>query len=245
MAHHKNELIEWDLISYSESGFTDPHDLVSPLPAQDGRGQFTHLGVKMEGLESRRHLNFNNGTTSDPSGTRVEFWFDQRPDHPLSANVVVLRTKGGKPALIKQLEFDTSYYTRNNVRLVHSVHLFSCPPEEGLSRLQPATLLHGSTGLPALLTDQHEQVVSGLALQGDSVKRVQLTDSGEGRLANCCVLRLSEGGLTRFKAWGYSQPNVSDSSLQQLLKSAVVFGCSDASYGDPQLALRPQREGLF
>lgn len=41
-----------------DSLFTNVHDLVSFQPVIDGRGTFTHLGVCMEGLESKRHLNF-------------------------------------------------------------------------------------------------------------------------------------------------------------------------------------------
>lgn len=46
------------LVSYTDSAFTNAHDVVSPEPKIDGRGTFSHVGVRMEGLESRRHLNF-------------------------------------------------------------------------------------------------------------------------------------------------------------------------------------------
>lgn len=46
------------VVSYTDSSFTRVHDLVSLEEKKDYRGTFTHMGVRMEGLESRRHLNF-------------------------------------------------------------------------------------------------------------------------------------------------------------------------------------------
>jgi hypothetical protein len=46
------------LLTYTDSAFTNAHDVVSGEPNKDGRGTFSHVGVRMEGLESRRHLNF-------------------------------------------------------------------------------------------------------------------------------------------------------------------------------------------
>jgi allantoicase len=46
------------VVSYTDSGFTRVHDVVSLEEKKDHRGTFSHVGVRMEGLESRRHLNF-------------------------------------------------------------------------------------------------------------------------------------------------------------------------------------------
>ena len=50
--------IPLEILSYTDSQFTNVHTLVSNSDAIDGRGTFTHMGVKMDGLESARHLNF-------------------------------------------------------------------------------------------------------------------------------------------------------------------------------------------
>lgn len=53
-----SQLIPLEVVEYTDSWFTRAHDVVSPAPVKDGRGTFTHVGVRMEGLESGRHLNF-------------------------------------------------------------------------------------------------------------------------------------------------------------------------------------------
>lgn len=43
------------LIEYSDSSFTNPHEVVLPDDPKDCRGQFTHMGAKYWGCESKRH----------------------------------------------------------------------------------------------------------------------------------------------------------------------------------------------
>jgi hypothetical protein len=43
------ERVPLEVVSYDDSWFTNAHDLISFDPVHDGRGTFTHLGVRMEG----------------------------------------------------------------------------------------------------------------------------------------------------------------------------------------------------
>lgn len=200
------EEIPLEVLSYSDSLFTNPHDLVSSAPVNDGRGTFTHLGVKMEGLESARHLNFKalNGANG------VVFNRDNAV-----TNEVRLRVKDSKVASVSEIEFDTAFYTRNNVNYVFTVTFVSD--------------LDGSEVV----------VLRNLKLDGDAKKLVKL-DKPEN--ATRIILHLGEGGLARFKARGVFLKE-SLKRLESLLTSAKVFSASDASYGDPKLVLRSAREG--
>jgi allantoicase len=190
--------IPLDVISYDDSGFTNAHDVVSFAPVQDGRGTFTHLGVRMEGLESARHLNF--------SATATAF----RRDANIS-NRIVLRVRGGK-ARVEAIELDTRFYTRNHTRDIYTIRM----------------------GLSGRL----ETVVEGLKLDGDSVRRVPIQSVD----ATDIELVVGEGGLARIRLFGQFTPVEPQASV---LDNAVVFGASDASYGDPSLILRPTRQGSY
>lgn len=39
--------LDLEVVSYTDSWFTNAHDLVSHDPITDGRGTFTHLGVSI------------------------------------------------------------------------------------------------------------------------------------------------------------------------------------------------------
>ena len=49
------------LIAYSNSEFTNPHEVVLPDAPQDCRSHFTHMGAKYSGFESRRHTTTRMG----------------------------------------------------------------------------------------------------------------------------------------------------------------------------------------
>jgi hypothetical protein len=86
--------------------------------------------------------------------------------------------------------------------------------------------------------------VGPFPLNGDSVWRMDLPQPIP---ATKIVLRVGEGGLARFHAYGTSMESMTEED--DLLRdgggktTAVVVDVSDASYGDPQLVLRPSREG--
>ncbi len=56
------------------------------------------------------------------------------------------------------------------------------------------------------------------------------------------ILRLSEGGLTRFKMIGTPLPPLP--ALTNVLEGSEIFWWTDKSYGAPDLSLRPVREGI-
>jgi allantoicase len=51
----KSEFLPAFLIGYSDSDFTNPHEAMLPDEPRDCRGDFTHMGAKYWGFESRRH----------------------------------------------------------------------------------------------------------------------------------------------------------------------------------------------
>lgn len=58
---------------------------------------------------------------------------------------------------------------------------------------------------------------------------------------------MGEGGLARLRVKGQAAEVKPDGSIPSinLLQGARVFHASDASYGDPSLALREEREGKY
>lgn len=201
-------MIKLEVVSYNDSWFTNAHDLISDEPVVDGRGTFTHVGVKMDGLESGRHMNFKH--LGEEKFAR---------DHRIQ-NIVVLRVTDSKVALVNELEFDTAFYTRNNVKDVYSV-LF----------------IDESSG-------QESVVLKDFKLSGDSKKSFRLPEPAK---ASKIVLKIGEGGLARFKVKGEVVKTFNKGVDLLFFDSdrtdARIFGASDASYGDPSLVLRKWRQG--
>lgn len=224
------QLISLELCSYTDSMFTNAHDLVDPAPVHDGRGTFTHLGVRMEGLESGRHFNFCAQPMA--GGSNFEFCRD-----PVKKNVIVMRvvdvgTHQPSRAVVKQVEFDTKFFTRNNVRFVYSLRFLN-------EDLRTGKILD---------TVSYEAAGDNkvwLELEGDAIKKLDLTKQVGCEAGVTCtriILECNEGGLTRFRPFGSYSP-AKEQPLTDCLKDAQVFGASDASYGDPSLVLRPCRQG--
>lgn len=107
--------VQLEVISYDDSLFTNAHDLVSPLPVHDGRGTFSHLGVKMEGLESSRHWNLKSAA----SGGTLQFW----RDHTVVNRIELLVRGPSSRVLVTALELDTAFYTKNPTRDIYEVLL--------------------------------------------------------------------------------------------------------------------------
>ena len=150
------------LLSYTDSDFTNPHDIANPAAPVDYRGNFSHLGVKMEGLESKRHLNLQ----AKHYATGVRFCRSTSIH-----NTVELRLE--RPFLVKELIFDTSFFTGNQVKTAHQVVLQH----------------NGATAV----------VLQELHLKGDAVAKFVLPSPTP---ASRVRLELAEGGLTRFKVLG-------------------------------------------
>ena len=97
------------LISYSDSGFTNPHEVVLPDAPKDCRGDFTHMGAKYWGIESARH----KATTVLEKEQALAF------DHN-ACNWFLIGLHDR--AEVDKLTISTKWYTGNQVRAV-SVYL--------------------------------------------------------------------------------------------------------------------------
>jgi allantoicase len=91
------------LIGYSNSGFTNPHEVVWPEPAADCRMQFTHMGAKYSGFETDRH----RATACLEEGFR----YDHDAHHWLHIGLK-------QRAVIDRLCISTRWFTGNQVRAV-------------------------------------------------------------------------------------------------------------------------------
>jgi allantoicase len=97
------------LIAYSESDFTNPHEAMLATEPKDCRGDFTHMGAKYWGFESRRHM----ATTVVPGSNELAY------DHNAHGWMLIGLKKRGK---IDKITISTKWYTGNQVRAV-SVYL--------------------------------------------------------------------------------------------------------------------------
>ena len=93
------------LIAYSESDFTNPHEAVLPREPKDRRGDFTHMGARYWGYESRRH----KATRVLPEEEALEF-----DHHEHNWMLIGLR----KRAKIDRIAVSTRWFTGNQVRAV-------------------------------------------------------------------------------------------------------------------------------
>eukprot|EP01111_Echinosteliopsis_oligospora_P004171 TRINITY_DN1662_c0_g1_i1.p1 TRINITY_DN1662_c0_g1~~TRINITY_DN1662_c0_g1_i1.p1 ORF type:complete len:406 (+),score=76.16 TRINITY_DN1662_c0_g1_i1:170-1387(+) len=201
------EEVQLEILNYVDSAFTRAHDLTSHAPVHDGRGTFTHVGVKMEGVESSRNWNFFSTAGQDG----LVFWRDHRVANHLFLQVVGPSSR----VLATEIEFDTSFYTENNVRNIYSVIFFD------------------------QLDERKEMVVDRLLLNGNENKRVKLNRPiPVSRIA----VKMGEGGLTRLRVFGTPLPALPERT--NVLKGATLFGISDESLGEASVILHDKREGM-
>lgn len=97
------------LIAYSDSDFTNPHEMVLADEPKDCRGDFTHMGAKYWGYESRRHkaTAVLEGEQALSYNHDAHNWF-----------LIGLKQR----AEINTITISTKWYTGNQVRAV-SVYL--------------------------------------------------------------------------------------------------------------------------
>ncbi|MEE4300266.1 MAG: hypothetical protein V2J24_12560, partial [Pseudomonadales bacterium] len=91
------------LVRYTDSGFTDPHEVARPDPPEDRRGQFTHMGARFWGFETARHRGH------EVVGEAIRF--DDDAHHEL-----VLRLHA--PATVTAIAVATTFFTGNQVRAI-------------------------------------------------------------------------------------------------------------------------------
>ena len=97
------EFLPGFLIGYSNSDFTQPHEVVLPDEAPDCRQQFTHMGARYSGYETLRH----RATTPQKNGFR----YDHNAHHWLHIGLK-------QRALVRSLKISTKWFTGNQVRAV-------------------------------------------------------------------------------------------------------------------------------
>jgi allantoicase len=99
------EAIPAFLIAYSESDFTNPHEAVLPVAPKDRRGDFTHMGARYWGYESRRH----KALRVLPGEAALEY-----DHHAHNWMHIGLR----KRAKVDRITISTRWFTGNQVRAV-------------------------------------------------------------------------------------------------------------------------------
>src|SRR5579884_2701172 len=103
------------LIAYSNSDFTNPHEVVLPDVPKDCRSHFTHMGAQYSGFESRRHK-----ATSLLQGQQA-FAYDHDAHHWFR---IGLRQR----ARINAIAISTQWFTGN---LVHAVSVYLIDGQHG------------------------------------------------------------------------------------------------------------------
>lgn len=93
------------LIGYSDSSFTNPHEVVLLDEPKDCRGNFTHMGAKYWGFETDRH----KATTIDPDAR--SFVYDHDAHHWMQIGLK-------QRAQIDRISISTKWFTGNQVRAV-------------------------------------------------------------------------------------------------------------------------------
>ncbi|TQV86225.1 hypothetical protein FKG94_01345 [Exilibacterium tricleocarpae] len=93
------------LIAYSDSSFTNPHDVVRPDEPKDRRGDFTHMGAKYWGLETARHR------ATEVLAAEQALVYDHNAHHWFQVGLQ-------RRALVERITLSTRWYTGNQVRAV-------------------------------------------------------------------------------------------------------------------------------
>ena len=90
------------LKAYSDSSFTNPHEVVLPEEPPDCMGNFTHMGAKYWGFETNRHrsTSINESNQSFSFDTQAHHWF-----------TIGLKHK----ALVHEIRISTKWFTGNQV----------------------------------------------------------------------------------------------------------------------------------
>ncbi len=100
-----NQFIPSYIIAYSNSDFTNPHEVILPEEPEDRTANFTHMGVQYWGLETKRHT----ATKIDGHDKRIFY------DHNAFQWVKI----GFKNrAEISNLKVSTKWFTGNQVRAI-------------------------------------------------------------------------------------------------------------------------------
>jgi len=114
------------LKSYSDSSFTNPHQVALPDSPADCRGDFTHMGAKYWGFESKRHI------ATHINDARDGFRFNAEGHHWLKLGLKY-RSK------VSAINVSTQWFTGNQVPVI-SVELLDRKHGETVTVLKKAQL---------------------------------------------------------------------------------------------------------
>ncbi len=98
-------ILETRLLEYSDSSFTNPHEITRPELPKNRQGQYSHMGAQYWGFETARHI----GTRVDRQ--RQGFHYNPDAEHYLLIGLI-------QPALISQIDISTLWFTGNQVQAV-------------------------------------------------------------------------------------------------------------------------------
>lgn len=93
------------VITYTDSSFTNPHEVVRADEPPDCRGQFTHMGAKFWGFETDRHRGHRVDTR------RASVRFDHEAHHVLHIGLQAA-------ASVDAITVSTRWFTGNQVRAI-------------------------------------------------------------------------------------------------------------------------------
>jgi allantoicase len=99
----KRKAIPAILLAYSDSDFTNPHEAMLTVEPKDCRGDFTHMGAKYWGYETRRH----KATKVDARGEALVY------DHDAHNWMLIGLNQRAK---VDTVTISTKWYTGNQVR---------------------------------------------------------------------------------------------------------------------------------
>lgn len=143
-----NQYIPAYIIAYSNSDFTNPHEVVLPDEPKDCRKEFTHAGAKYWGLETNRH----KATTVDTTNKKTYY---QHNAH----NWVKIGLK--QRAELSTLKVSTKWFTGNQVQAISVILIdeLSQKESEVLTRvaLQPDHE-HTFSFFPVMATECHIRI---------------------------------------------------------------------------------------
>lgn len=177
-----NQYLPCVLAAYSDSSFTNPHQVVLETDPPSYEGRFTHMGAEYWGVETDRHIAFS------VDEQQARFRFDPDAHHTLDLELT-------RPSLVREVRVSTRWHTGSHVPNI-SVELrlpggaskvvldraALAPDQEHVFELDEV-LAHG-----ALVRCYHEGGIARINLFGEPAGP---PDSRPNVLADARILRVS------------------------------------------------------
>ena len=163
------------VMAYSDSSFTNPHEVASPEDPPDCAGNFTHMGAKYWGFETARH----KATTvkTDHPG----FHFDHSAHHWLKLG---LKT----PAMVHEIKVSTRWFTGNQVPAISITLYHDSKPVEVVDRTPLDPDSDHTFNIEPTLADEclvkcfHEGGIARINLMGEALAATARTNLLEDAL---------------------------------------------------------------